>query len=73
VYDQEDDDMWEFTGVTQSIEDSDYKVVGLGEVIAYDASLLEVANLPLCHRATRSSLKEAWRISPTPNQDRHRK
>ncbi|PSL22981.1 hypothetical protein [Chitinophaga ginsengisoli] len=63
VFHHEDDGMWEFTGATQGVEDSDYNVTGLGEAISYDSTLLAVSDLPLGYRATRPSPNDPWKFS----------
>ncbi|MBW8687264.1 hypothetical protein [Chitinophaga rhizophila] len=62
----EDDGAWEFTGPTQAVEDSDYKVIALGEVIAFDETILDVADLPLGYKAFRPSPDDPWTRYPIP-------
>lgn len=62
VFHHSDDGMWEFTGATQGIEDTDYLVVGLGNMIELDNTLLQISDLPLGGKAHRSGINEPWRI-----------
>lgn len=60
------DGAWQFMG-----EDTgeDYEeicmIVGLGEIINIDKSVLELADLPIGHRAIRNSRKDKWVIDKT--------
>ncbi|MDR6513703.1 hypothetical protein [Chryseobacterium camelliae] len=62
VFHYEDDGAWQFSGEEENIDDKDYKVISLEEIIDIDNSILEVADLPLQHMAYRSSINEPWKI-----------
>lgn len=72
VFHYKEDGMWEFVGITKAVEDSDVKVIGLNNIIAIDASLLEISDLPLGYRAIRKSIEDGWKISRIPNGYRHK-
>jgi hypothetical protein len=55
-----DDGGWQFlNGGASEVEDG--AVVGLGEMVKRDPTLLEVADLPLGWRAWRTSVGGPWR------------
>ena len=54
-----DDHSWAFTCGTTN-DSADAMVVGMGEVVAKDPTLLSVADLPPGWRATRSEVGEKW-------------
>lgn len=57
-----DDGTWQFLpGCDVTI--SDALVVGLGDMVARDPTLAELADLPLGWRATRDHLSSPWRRS----------
>lgn len=60
VFHHEDDGAWEFTGATQAVEDKDYLIVSLEEMMNLDPSILELADLPLGEAAYRSSANAPW-------------
>lgn len=62
VFHHEEDGAWEFTSATQAIEDKDYMVVALQEIIDYDPSILELADLELGKSAYRPALDKPWEI-----------
>jgi len=61
IYHHEDDGMWEFVG-NQDAKDEDYMVVALEEIIAYDPTVQEVADLPLGGSAFRTNSRSPWEI-----------
>lgn len=60
VFHHEDDGAWEFTGSTQAVEDRDYLIVSLEEIINLDSSILELADLPLGEAAYRTAPDAPW-------------
>ena len=64
VFHYEEDGMWQFSGNENEINDNDYKVISLQEIINIDSSILEIANLALNHMAFRESKKDSWKIKP---------
>src|SRR5262245_36581929 len=58
-----DDDAWQFLG-GESVREADACVVGLGEIVALDPSLLELADLPPGWHAWRESTASAWCRAP---------
>lgn len=64
VFHYEEDGMWQFSGSDNEINDNDYKVISLQEIINIDSSILEIANLSLNHMAFRESKKDSWQIKP---------
>jgi hypothetical protein len=61
----EDDHGWQFLGAGNA-EESNAAVVGLGEVVKLDASVLEVADLPPGWHAWRRSKSSPWERSRRP-------
>jgi hypothetical protein len=43
-------------------------IIGLGEIISIDKSVLEIADLPLGYCAFRNSIDDEWTISKTPDE-----
>jgi hypothetical protein len=62
VFHYEEDGSWQFSGYEHEINDNDYRIVSLQEIINLDNSVLEIADLPLQYMAFRESLKELWKI-----------
>jgi len=60
VFHHDEDGSWEFTGVTQSTDDKDYLIVSLQEIIDFDPSVLELADLALGESAYRSAVDMPW-------------
>jgi hypothetical protein len=61
----EEDGMWQFLcGTTTATEDA--RIVGLGEILAFDDTLPEVADLPLGWRAWRGAVGAPWIREPSP-------
>ena len=55
----EDDDGWQFLGAGDA-EESDAMVVGLGQIVKLDASVLQVADMPPGWHAWRQSAASPW-------------
>lgn len=58
-----EDSAWQFHSNDQLEGTHNARVVGLGQIIEMDSSLLEIANLPLGYKATRNSANAEWKIS----------
>ena len=63
VFHYEEDGSWQFSGNEQKINNNDYRIVSLQEIINLDESILEIADLPLEHMAYRKSKKDPWSIN----------
>jgi hypothetical protein len=59
----EDDGGWQFLTGGQ-VEMKDAMLVGLGEIVALDPSVIELADLPLGWRATRENPDSPWQREP---------
>ena len=59
----EEDGAWQFHPL-EGTPESDAMVVGLGTVVGRDASLTQLADLPLGWCAWRESPQAAWRRAP---------
>ena len=55
----EDDGGWQFLCGTTN-DDADARIVGLGTIVKWDASVNELADLPLGWRAWRESIDAPW-------------
>lgn len=62
VFHHKEDGAWEFTSMTQAVADKDYMVVALQEIIDYDPSILELADLGLGKSAYRPAFDKPWEI-----------
>jgi hypothetical protein len=56
------DGSWQFHGNETNVDDKDMMLVGLGEVIEIDNTILEIADLPLGFEAMRSRKGDEWKI-----------
>ena len=68
VFHDADDHGWQFLGREDASEE-DACIVGLGEMVRLDVSLLEVATLPPGWRAWREATSSAWQTGPSPDGD----
>lgn len=57
-----EDGSWQFSGEQQNLNDEDYRVLSLGEILAIDQTLLELANMPLGFEAMRETGQSEWEI-----------
>lgn len=62
IFHYEDDGSWQFSGNESNLNDEDFRVVSLEEIIALDSSVLEVADLPLGGEAQREDIGNSWEI-----------
>jgi hypothetical protein len=62
----EDDGGWQFlNNESGPLDETDASVVGLGEIVQLDASIIELADLPLGWHAWRESRASPWRRAKT--------
>ena len=59
---------WQFLGLGDPNE-ADACIVGLGEMVRLDVTLLELAKLPAGWHAWRESTSSPWQASPVPHRD----
>jgi hypothetical protein len=57
-----EDGFWQFSGAEKNLEDEDYKIISLEEMIEIDSSILEIAYLPFEGMAYRENVNSAWII-----------
>ncbi len=53
---------WQFFSEHEHIQDEDIMIVSLEQIIQYDCSVNEIANLPIGKRAQRKDLDSNWEI-----------
>ena len=59
-----EDGAWQFFSADNFEDYEDViMIVGLGEMISIDQSILDIADLPLGYSATRQSIKDPWIVS----------
>lgn len=64
VIHDEEDGAWQFFSSDEFENFEDVAmIVGLGEIVALDPSLLELADMPVGHYATREMSTDNWSIS----------
>jgi hypothetical protein len=64
VYHFKEDGAWQFSSNDPILNyEQDVKIVGLGEIIQLDNTLLEIADLPLGFKAYRNSKNDGWKIN----------
>ncbi len=56
------DGFWQFSGPEEELNDEDYRVVSLQEIINIDSSVCEVADLPLEGKAYRQNGNMPWQV-----------
>lgn len=57
-----DDGSWQFSGIENDIRDEVMMVVGLGEIIKMDSTLLDIADLQSGFEAIRNDRSSPWKI-----------
>jgi hypothetical protein len=62
-----DDGSWQFSGTETHLQDSDYMVVSLGQILSRDNSIEELANLPLGYWTKRNNEGDKWIIARLSN------
>lgn len=61
VYHDEEGD-WQFHGAEDNILEDDMRVIGLGEVISMDITVLDISDLPIGFEAIRKDKEDSWNI-----------
>lgn len=56
-----DDESWQFSGSERNLNDEDYKVISLREILEIDKSLFELEDLPLGFEAIRENKNQPWK------------
>ena len=56
-----EDGYWQFSGPEENLQDQDYKVIALEEIINIDPTVLEVADLPYKGKAYRETVSDEWK------------
>jgi hypothetical protein len=57
-----EDGFWQFCGSENNLEDADYKIISLEEMIEIDSSILEISDLPYEGMAYREDVNSVWII-----------
>jgi len=57
-----DDGSWQFSGKENNLEDEDYKIVSLGEILALDETLKVLGDLAEGYMAKREANRADWEI-----------
>lgn len=55
-----DDGFWEFLGNENNLEDDDFKLISLEEILNIDSSILEISDLQYEGRAYRINVNSPW-------------
>lgn len=55
---------WQFHTSDDEVLESDAQVVSLENIVNYDSSILELADLPVGWQAWRDSIESEWKRSP---------
>ena len=58
----DEDGSWQFHGREDDVNEEDMRLIGLGEMIDLDKTILDLADLPNGFEATRSDKSSPWRI-----------
>ncbi|RPE09938.1 DUF2185 domain-containing protein [Chitinophaga lutea] len=62
VFHHDEDGAWEFIGSDKSVNETDYMIIALEEIIKLDPSVLELADLPLGWAAYRDRTDAPWNL-----------
>jgi hypothetical protein len=57
-----DDGSWQFNGEEQNLNDDDYRVISLGEILTIDSTVKELSDMPTGFEAIRKSKEEEWQL-----------
>jgi len=57
-----DDGSWQFSGEEQDLNDDDYRVISLGEILTIDKTLKELSDMPMGFEAIRKSKEDEWQV-----------
>ncbi|MEJ7557059.1 MAG: hypothetical protein WKF66_02050 [Pedobacter sp.] len=60
-----DDGCWQFSGKETNLQDEDYKIISLGEILALDDTLKVLRDLPTGYMAKRETGGDEWEIKST--------
>lgn len=63
VYHYEEDGAWKFLGMETDINDDDYRVLSLEEIINIDSSVLKIISIKMGYYAKRESREAEWIIN----------
>jgi hypothetical protein len=58
----DDDGDWQFHGAEDDISEDEMRVVGLGEIITLDNTILDISDLPIGFEAIRKDINSPWTI-----------
>jgi hypothetical protein len=53
---------WQFSGKENILDDEDYKVISLKEMIEIDPSILEISDLQIGFEAIRKTKNDIWQV-----------
>ena len=56
---------WQFLPCLEELSESDASIVGLGEIIKLDSSILAVLKMPLNYQAWRADKSSVWHYAPS--------
>ncbi len=63
VYVSHDDDgSWQFQGPEDNVSDEDIRLLGLGEIIEIDNTILEISDMPNGSIAIRDNSVSHWKV-----------
>jgi hypothetical protein len=57
-----DDGSWQFSGKENTLQDEDYKIISLSEILALDETLKVLGDLPEGYMAKRETSRADWEI-----------
>jgi hypothetical protein len=61
----DNDGSWQFHGSENNLNDDDIRIAALSEIIKFDPSILEIADLPEGCEAMRSDKNASWKVINT--------
>jgi len=68
IIESKDDGAWQFFSNDNFEQHEDVAmIVGLGEIIKLDSSILEIADMPKGYLAERNSKKDSWSVKKNSN------
>lgn len=65
IFHYDEDGAWQFSGNEENLDDEDYRVISLEEIIKLDDSVQEVLDMPLGFEAHRKNVQLPWEIVKT--------
>ncbi|QNL48113.1 hypothetical protein H8S90_15000 [Olivibacter sp. SDN3] len=57
-----DDGSWQFNGKERNINDEDYRIISLSEIVELDTTIQGILDLPLGFEAFRETRDKSWQI-----------